>query len=188
MHSIRQHINLIETMLQIAPVGNPRFLKAVRKQIARIGSDWIEDYEDDAVLIKAIQNVEALMTNPVQGGVTSDHVDIWRSELRPQSEVDEKSFGSLGIYWSWNVHSARVLHHENAYDSFGRDNLVEIMFEGEAKLADVDWPTSIAQNLILPGESEITVKDGKKVHISMMYIGRDDYPADMMVYISGSND
>lgn len=189
MHFIRRHISLIESMQQIVPAENPAFLKKVRREISRAGSgDWDDDYRDDAVLSKAIRQVEALMTNPVQGGVTGDHVDIWRAELRPQSQVDDLNFGSLGIYWSWNVHSAKVLHHDNAYDDFGREGLVEIMFEGEAKLSDVDWASSIAQNLILPGESEITMKDGKQVHLSTLWIGHDDHPVDVMIFVSGSND
>lgn len=173
---LRHYLALVESERPLlAMLAKPGFLKAVRRHMVKeqLLFDWQD--ADDETLMRGLQQVAR--TIDALGNVSASGVSVWRAELRPLEQVEEDAYGSVGRYWSWHADSAGVQNHHNAYDSYpddDRDELVEVTFEARVRFADVDWPATLAQNLCLPGEREITVKPGARVTVTTIYAPDDE--------------
>lgn len=163
---------------------DPAYLKLVRRGIQAISSSFLDDFADDHVLLPAVANIQRQIEYHSLNGAV---LDVWRAELRPQAEVQAFNFSSVGAFWSFEVHAAQVAHHDNAYDSFGRSGLVEIMFEAEVDPRNIDWPRSVAQNLVLPGERELRIVRGA-VHVSTVYVASEDHQVDLTLPVTDMGD
>lgn len=126
--------------------------------------DWYDDFNDPEIIRDAVEAVA--LTIEANADLNDRSITICRSELRPQEEIETASFGSLGQFWSWADEGARVCHHDNAYDQFGREDLREIVFVAECPLDAINWVATIAKNLVLKNEREITVKSGSTVMVT----------------------
>ena len=146
----------------------PLFIKNVRKTAKNIALDIADDLpQDDTQLGKIIVNL--LQRIDVICGINQTML-ICRAELRPKSAL--RGVTSVGCHWTWHDDSAKVYHHENAYDSHNKNaKLIEMIFTGVVPFAAIDWVYTIATNLIHPAEREITIKPNSEIKMSEIYYG-----------------
>lgn len=173
-----------ENLDQFIQPSQMAYLAKVRKAMTRISSDWNDEYKNNAVLTAAIQRITKQIM--ILGAINTNQIMIWRAELRPLVQIQAQNFSSLGGYWTWHSNSPQVMHHDNAYDEFheiNSDDLHEITFEAEARLIDIDWPTTIAQNIILPQEREITMKNNSIVHVHTLYTNDDEFNVNFQIRV-----
>lgn len=158
---MRNYLNLLEN--QTSPFSiDSEFVTKVRDYIEEHLNDWHEDYLEDQKLIDTITQCWSLIER--EGAPEGDHIEVYRAELRPEHQIADHDYGSLGSFWTWDIDSAGTLNHDNAYDEHGRD-VREIIFVAEVKLHDIDWIQTIAKNMVLKREREITVKNGSVIHV-----------------------
>lgn len=171
----------------LLPITRP-FVRKVRAQCDRIAADIADDLpKDDQQFAEHIHQVIARIEaeEPLAPTMT-----VVRAELRPAAEVPDGVTG-VGAHWSWSENGARVYHHDNAYDEYGRDdnNLVEVVIVAQVPFNGIDWPFTIATNLILPGEQEITIKSGATVKLIDLFTNNELFDANgRAVVVDGTYD
>ncbi len=136
------------------------FLKAIHAYLKEHLSDWADDYEDPAVLKTAVEQVLGLICNQISGS----NIEIYRAELRPREQIASGDYDTLGSCWSWDSNGAAVCHHDNAYDQHGKD-VLEVIFVAKASLSSIDWVQTLAKNLVLRNEREISLRDNSNVKV-----------------------
>jgi hypothetical protein len=141
------------------PLRTPAFVAAVQAYLHEHLSDWAEDFAD---LEDALETMWREIDE--EGAPDASGIEVYREELRPSQQVAERSYGSLGACWTWDLNCAATCHHDNAYDSHGRD-VEAIIFVATVPLKDVDWVQTMAKNLVLKNEREINIKDGTKLTV-----------------------
>lgn len=114
-------------------------------------------------------------------------MDVYRSELRPSAEIEDKDFSSVGACWSWHPSGAGVCNHDNAYDQHGRD-AEEVMFEASVALHDIDWVQTMAKNLVLRNEKEINIRDSSTVELISMNVDKAYSPLSRNVVVCNHDD
>ena len=181
---MRQWIDLVEQAG--APIDlSDEFCTSVHEYLDEHLSDWSDDYADIDVMRTALEP----LLNSILHYQDGDKLEIYRKELRPQDQIDDLSFGSLGHCWSWDSDGAQVCHHDNAYDQYGRNNVHEVMFVAEVSMADIDWVQTMAKNLVLRNEREISVRDGAKVHVGEIFLDKGQFKsANFSIDIDQSGD
>jgi hypothetical protein len=169
---MRHLIDLFEEAVPFPTEGS--FLAKVKGYIDQHLSDWSDEYTDQTALSTAISNAWSTISSEGSPGVYS--IEIYRHELRPQDQIDDRDFGSIGACWTWDADRAQTVNHNNAYDEHGRD-VVPVTFITEVDFTHIDWVQTMAKNLILKNEREITVKNGTHLMIQgfMTANGNLDY-------------
>ena len=164
----------------------PTFLKQVQDIIDDHYGDWSVDYEDLGVLSEAVSK---LMKRIQYSAIDGSTILVSRSEIRPKKQFETLNFGSLGIHWTWDAGND-VYNPDNAYDEHGREGIVELVFDAEVALDAIDWPFTIASNLVLPGEQEICIKDGSFVTLETIYTkdGFQHKDVNIKIHVTGSYD
>jgi hypothetical protein len=153
------------SLLQITPA----FVRAVRKQCNRIAADIADDLPRNTT--QFADRILAVVARIEQEEPLGPTMTVVRAELRPADSVS--GINSVGAHWSWSEAGARVYHHENAHDEYGHDNLRNIILVAEVPFNSIDWPYTIATNLILPGEQEITILNGATVKLKEIFADTD---------------
>ena len=141
----------------------PNLLKRVKATANKISWDIASDLPKGQAFAERIQTLLHDMD-------VAPTMTVYRAELRQKNEA----VTSAGCHWTWDPEQARVYHHDNAYDSaqtngLDREDFEEIVIEADVAFKDVDWVFTIAANLILPGEREITIRSGAIVHDATVY-------------------
>jgi hypothetical protein len=171
---LRQNRNWSESLTESVRI-TPAFLKQVMARANRIARDIAADLPQGPELVARI---EVILANIQRECAHGNVLVIQRDELRAREQlgltqtkgrVRVAALGSVGCHWAWG--EPGVYHHDNAMDDaerngFSRDQLVNFRMTGEVRSRDVDWPFTIATNLILPGEEEVTVKPNAKMKIT----------------------
>jgi hypothetical protein len=176
---MRKWINLVEA----SPVKlSEPFVKAVHNYIDEHLSDWTEDFQDPAILQTALEKV----MSQISEGIYGNEIEIYRAELRPADQIINGAYGSLGSCWSWDANGAGVCNHDNAYDSHGQD-LEEVVFTASSPLDQIDWVQTLAKNLILKNEREISLKDNSVVRVETVY-SKTHSPQSFTIGVDSSGD
>lgn len=159
-YGMRNWITLCENLVRI----DDQMLASVQEYLADHLSDWSEDHEDDEVLRSALSALVAQITD---AAYHDGKLLCVRAELRPQEELDASPLNSVGGYWSWGGEGG-VCNHDSASDWHGVDHaeLAEIVLCANIGLGQIDWVQTLAKNLVLKNEAEITVKDGEEIQIT----------------------
>ena len=136
----------------------PEFIKRVIREAGEIASDRADDLRDAPDLLEQIERVVQSIDREVGIGPV---MHLARAELRPMRDI--KNPTSIGAYWSWM--EGKVYWDHNARDHHEGKKLVDVTWSADVKFADILWERSIAANLVLPGEHEISVRNGAHVHV-----------------------
>jgi hypothetical protein len=180
---MRKWITLVERAALPFELSD-EFCAKVHEYLDEHLADWSDDYADPEVMRTALEPLVQSIFHYRDG----NDLEIYRKELRPQDQIDDLSFGTLGHCWSWDSDGAQVCHHDNAYDQYGRDNLTEVMFVADVTITDVDWVQTLAKNLVLRNEREISVEDGKSVRVKEMFFEKGYKTASFTIPIDRSGD
>ena len=164
----------------------PTFLQKVRAMANRIASDIAQDLPTGQAFADKV--AQLLQTIDVINGI-DPVMTVWRAEMRDSATLD--GLASVGSHWCWHSDSPAVYHHDNAYDDMARQGkqrsaLVEFVMAAEVALRDIDWVFTVATNLILPGEREITIRSGTRIKITTIYVGDEEIDTDQTVAVYGS--
>ena len=165
---MREIINLVETPNEVKLTKT--FLNKVRAAFNHIdSSSRLPD--TDAKLAEQI--TELLDEIEAQEGPLGDNMIVTRAELRPRQTLPN-GIVSLGCHWCWGDGADTVYHHDNAYDrwaadGFDKDDLAQVTLNAEVKFSDIDWPFTIATNLRLPDEHEITIRSGAIIVLNEIF-------------------
>jgi hypothetical protein len=155
----------------------PQFLNQVMIWANKIARDIAANFPKGDAFEKAVSDL--LHRIDVQGNGIENIMTAWRAELRREPT----NITSTGVHWSWHADSAAVYHHDNAYDALSdgesRDDLVEVVIEADVRFQSIDWPYTVATNLIHPAEREITVKSGSRVNVTGLYVGEEEVPFEL---------
>jgi hypothetical protein len=155
------------------------FLKEVSRLTKKISadSDLPNGPEFETVVMNLLKQIDGI------AGIGS-LMTVWRAELHPKGQ--ETNLSSTGSHWSWHADSAKVYDDENAeYFHKGKEELVEVVLEADVKFKSIDWPYTVATNLILPNEREITVRPGSIVNVMGLYVGRNEIPFESQLPVIG---
>jgi hypothetical protein len=161
---MRDLINLVENfaMVPVTPELTQKVRAMANNIAADIAADLPEDDEEFAEMLRAkLREIDAI------GGI-GERMGIARAELRPLDHIPN-GLTSVGCHWSWHLGSAKVYHHQTGEEEHEGEELVDITIEAEVSLHDIDWVFTLATNLILPGEREITVRQGATVKITHVW-------------------
>lgn len=145
-------------LLQITPA----FVRAVRLHCNRIAADIADDLPRNNK--QFADGIRAVVARIEQEEPLAPMMTVVRAELRPRESIPD-GITSVGAHWSWSEAGAQVYHHDNAYDEYGRENVAQIILIAEVAFNSIDWPYTIATNLIHRAEQEITIKPGATVKL-----------------------
>lgn len=170
---MRNLISLVE-----AATITPSFLQEVRDDVDLIGhGQW--EFTDDQDLTKRIT---ALMHQIEHHAGHGGKYIIERAELRPEDHIPH-GLVSVGCHWSWESNAAAV-YHDNATDNHG-DDTIEIVMVSIVDDSCIDWAFTIATNLVLHGEKEITLIPGSDIKIEAVWIGDMEQSVDVQASVDG---
>ena len=171
---MRDLIHLIESAMH-----SDAFLAEVREDVDLIGhGQW--EFPDDAGLRQRIQTLMHQIEH--RAGHDGKYI-IERAELRPHDHLPG-GFGSVGCHWSWDSNGARVYHHDNATDRHGV-GVEEMMLVATVRPEQIDWSFTVATNLILPGEREITVTPGQSIQMESVWVDDIEHLLRNKAYVDG---
>ena len=158
----------------------PAFVRRVRATANRIASDIAADLPRGPQFVAHLAGLLRKME-------VAPKMLIVRAELRPEDAITGVT--SVGCHWCWHADSARVYHHENAYDDaeegHDRDSLVEVTFEAEVNYQNIDWVYTLATNCIHPAEREITVRSGAQVKLLGAYSANEYHTINHTATVTG---
>jgi hypothetical protein len=148
----------------------PILLRQVRSLCKKIAWDIAEDLPKGPAFAHAVQ---AVISRINQAEPIASVMTVVRAELRPATDIPD--LASVGAHWAWDEGGARVYHHDNAPEHFSAEDgeLQEIIIVATVPFNSIDWPFTLATNLILPGEHEITVRPGSRVALVEIFAGND---------------
>lgn len=173
---LKTWVRLVENDAMVTPT----LVRKVRQMANHIAKDIADDLPKGPAFV---QRIRLLLQTIHAEEPIGDKMNIFRAELRPRSALD--TITSVGSHWCWDPNAAQVYHHDNATDEHGDDDLVNILLDGTAAYRAIDWPYSIATNLIHPAEREITLRNNAQVYLNEI-IATDIYiEVNRMVSVSG---
>lgn len=178
---MRKYIDTIVENMALVPLTE-KFAQQVRKMANKIARDIADDLpKNNNDLLKIIEH--KLSQIDQYCGIDAVMM-VGRAELRNKDDLPD-CLSDVGCHWCWSG-DERVYHHENAYDEYGQDDLVEVGLVAKVNIRDIDWVFTIATNLILPGEGEITIKSGATVKLVDVFVdGNDILHGEMQAYVNG---
>jgi hypothetical protein len=163
------------------PNISPAFIKAVRRRLktGQHFGDYMSPKQDDA-LAQAIRMAFQRINTLAGIGTT---MTVYREELRPRADVRDP--GTLGIYWCWHAGSAKAHYgQEMATEIHKKQNTITVCYEASVASKDIDWVSTVAANLAMVDEKEITIRQNAKVTLLTAFVGSKTIPLRGAAYIT----
>jgi hypothetical protein len=179
--NMRDIIALIESATSF-PAVSPALIQQVRSRI-KAGTHY-GDYEvpeDDEELGDDIGSILfniSANTFSVDGGIK-----LWRAEMRPRSDLTKNGVSTLGVFWAWQRDRAGAIYGSDYGSEIHSGKTYTGVFEAVVPLTSINWPATIAANLAMPMEREVTLLQDSKVHLVSVTVGKKVVAVDRAVVI-----
>jgi hypothetical protein len=166
----------------------PNFIQRITRAARSISFDIAADLPKGPALV---ERVNTLLARINQSCPIEDVMTVERAEIRPKAVLN--NLGTVGCHWCWEDGAAQIYHHDNAYEDaeregYKRSDLVEIILVANVQFQSIDWPYTIATNLIHPAECEITIRNNARImliDIANAGSGYIDITPDQNVVVAG---